>query len=74
MTASDLSSCFLIDCIAKYAKDKVIQDHFRFPQYLFNELHNIRPDITGRIVATQNDFYYDEKLEGEKWRMVSELW
>lgn len=74
MTTSDLSSCFLIDCIAKYAKDRDAHESYRFPQYLFNELNSVRPDIAEKIVATHNDFYYDEKLDGEKWKVVSELW
>lgn len=74
MTTNDLSSCFLISCIAKYGNRDVADKSLRFPQYLFNELHSVRPDISEKIVATENDFYYDDKLDGEKWKVVSELW
>lgn len=67
------SHCFLIDCIVRYDKENM-REIMRFPQFVFNELNKIRPYITRAIIGTKNDFFYDQKIENEKWQSVTELW
>lgn len=65
--------CFLTNCIIKYDKENMRESQ-RFPQFLYNELSQVRPDIANAIAGTEYDFFYDEKLINEKWEYVHRIW
>lgn len=66
------SECFLLDCIIKYKNTGYT--NLRFPQFLYSELCEVKLDIAEKIVLTEYDFYYDEKLDSRKWSYVSSIW
>jgi hypothetical protein len=74
MKTDNPSYCFLIECISKYYKDEIAQKYWRFPQFVYHELYEIRPDIAESITGTRHDFYYDKIIAGEKWELVSKIW
>lgn len=74
MTIKNPSFCFLLECASKYYRDEIAQKYFRFPQFVYNELYELRPDIAESITGTRHDFYFDEKIESKKWELVSALW
>jgi hypothetical protein len=60
--------------MVEYKKRQDLQKSCRFPQFLFNELNKVKPEICEQIVGTEHDFYYDTILSYEKWEEVKKFW